>query len=723
MISGLITGRFQFRSTRVDGRNSLLLESEERMPTYRTCQTMKDHEKEVVEQIESLGMAELHLWPNLNDFRTPEIDLFLIHERMGPFVVEMKSHTIDAIQSFNSSQWRVRGLPYETSPVNQVRKALEAILKRFSEMEARPPFVVPTVLWSAIDRREWEEAFREDTPNLELGKGMLFRDDLISTTAQLEAALRRAQLQPPVGSPGWPEPVTTEFLGFCKRYLSDGGPKLNIVADRERLRHFENKYENEFRARVPIDRGTRLILEGAPGTGKTWALMAIAWMHAEAGKKVLFLCYNKVLRADLARMLDTFDKTVLFNNLEIRNIFEFLDRIQSDFPAEGDGADDWASLIAAELSQGSLVSPLYDLILVDEAQDMKDYVEPVLQFALAEGGSVVLGLGTGQELYENLVPGSWLQRFQSTESPILCDNVYRTPEEIFFVAQAVRQSSIGQDRITADIRKIVDGYCRIPEGRIRPRNRTNKLAFHRVRTVPVVESSPDFPRFVADVQKCISQSAKLMPAEETRSNLLLLVPSSKSLWLPAIRKALQSMGWDCLDYVEKSNRDRTPEPNEVRLTTYHSARGIEAHTVILFDLNTLYVNFQGQELVEKLLYIGLTRCRSRAFVVDIAGDLSLPARMLERLVDDVSAAVKKRSTDGYRYSDPDEPGAYVTASIRALESPIVVPAVAPHQLSSTAETEDPPTCLEEEGRRESPAGSSRSPVHVRIKDLIAKWFS
>ena len=101
---------------------------------------------------------------------------------------------------------------------------------------------------------------------------------------------------------------------------------------------------------VPASR-TPVVLRGYPGTGKTQALLDIAIAHAEAGRQVLFTCYNKVLA------------TALRASLAVRDVPESVRErmlVKDVFDIKSGLTDDNLRVYAK----------VFETVCVDEAQDM-----------------------------------------------------------------------------------------------------------------------------------------------------------------------------------------------------------------------------------------------------------------------------------------------------------------------------------------------------------------
>jgi superfamily I DNA and RNA helicase len=122
--------------------------------------------------------------------------------------------------------------------------------------------------------------------------------------------------------------------------------------------------------------------------------------------------------------------------------------------------------------------------------------------------------------------------------------------------------------------------------------------------------------------------------QEKLSDLLFLIPSRKSPTYTALRSALESLEVASIDFTVKANRDTTARDHQVRISTFHSCRGVEASIVVLLDLERL----AERKNARQQLYIGLTRAVRLAIVLEPDIAVSQLATLLERAAACINAA-------------------------------------------------------------------------------------
>jgi superfamily I DNA and RNA helicase len=123
---------------------------------------------------------------------------------------------------------------------------------------------------------------------------------------------------------------------------------------------------------------------------------------------------------------------------------------------------------------------------------------------------------------------------------------------------------------------------------------------------------------------------------ETLSDILFLIPSRKSEYVEWLNEALNRCNIKSYNYLDDAARDSAAADDQVRICTYHSARGIEAQIVILLDLNYL----DGAETtlgpIENLLYIALTRSLRETYIIEKDQEESVSGKMLEQITTEVN---------------------------------------------------------------------------------------
>ena len=127
-----------------------------------------------------------------------------------------------------------------------------------------------------------------------------------------------------------------------------------------------------------FERNQKLLFSGYPGTGKTNILIHLANKQANEGKKVIFLCYGKVLSAKLK----TFD--MAHENITVEPVYEYMcdlidehsnnpfpslpERMEAKFWREWADTGKLQSIATETIEENEHLR--FDSLIIDEAQDI-----------------------------------------------------------------------------------------------------------------------------------------------------------------------------------------------------------------------------------------------------------------------------------------------------------------------------------------------------------------
>lgn len=606
-------------------------------------------EKQVARVLRSMDDDRLHLWfsvnyiPGVND-----VDVVLWHEDVGAFVIEVKSYSLNNIHEYGLESWVVADLAKTRSPQSQALEAMWALRNYvkpkmgFIEL----PYTVPTVCFPKIKRANWRLRWRDCNEVVKLSESFLMEDDISGGAQMLVNRLSKILQAPPAGLPPRPPftvPTRESLDAFISSLDVSARPKPTAT-DLERLRALEAEVSRETQKRFKPFGDASAIYYGHPGTGKTFRLLQIGLFHAKNGASVLFACFNKVLAADLRRLLHLLkaDSNVfqrqeaisfrrskseddVANDLQAVDVFQLALQVCSEHtglldapPSGASGSfDKWGRQLIADIVENRELFAIkrFDTVLVDEAQDLKDWQFDLLKLHCAERSTLVVAVGAGQELYdENPESTKWVESLkkQGARQSTLRRN-FRNPKIVFQLAYMFSQCASDSSKIATALRRFDSAH----DGH--PLVEFDRMSFALPRIEGINEVALSNPEFSEHEDEISDQCLGIIEGEleNLRDNqepidLLVLVPDSTSVVHDHVRLALDKMqkrkivGY--IDYTEDKFR-RFIAPNEkIRFCTFHSSRGLEAARVVVFGIER--IKKIGEDLnfdFKKLGFIVLSR--------------------------------------------------------------------------------------------------------------------
>jgi hypothetical protein len=580
-----------------------------------------------------------HAWfgvnylPGVND-----IDVLLWHDEIGVFTIEVKSVPLSMIESFSLATCKIEGRNMGPSPHAQAQKA-ELSLRRYLQPSKVRIFNVPTAAFPEISRSDWNSAMSGSAQlSGEWAEKVIFQEDLESGPEALLKRLSFIYSNPPSGS-GSDRVFSNNLKTFeeLKRTVSPNNetPKP-IPSDMRRLRELEESVYRETQNRFPVFGSGQLVYTGHPGTGKTFRLLQIGYEHASAGARVLLLCFNKVLAADIRRMLigrgfvnqqlrldvepsesfvldvaDVWD--ALLQRLAEQGLSgDFGNELEANsesngFDARGRDAVDLLEAVGEEIAG-------YDTVLIDETQDFREWQFDLAKLHLKPGGTLLIAHGKGQELYPvDPVIETMLRAFPTQG---LRRN-FRNTKESFRAAFVAHSSQLDREKIKSSAKRFVNDFSGQEDGLDFERTEGRYPILEPIDLSSVSGEDPSSPFYAAQemevlvsrYQQILRDQFKFMDERHRPIDLLLLVPTEKCIEARAVKTALEALKQEYADLTDEKLRRATIPATSVRICTFHSARGIEGHRVVIFGLSQLprLCEQIGLKKPENLLYVILTR--------------------------------------------------------------------------------------------------------------------
>lgn len=569
-------------------------------------------ERELAETLAALPDPQVHLWFGIDHLPgVGDIDVLLWHEGVGVFVIEGKPVPLSMVEYCDLVQMKISGRPMQRSASWQAFKAMQSLM---SFLSGERPVLASTACFPFIARGDWRELVSGDPVLVDVAERLLFREDL-GDPAVFAARLKLIRERPPHGQ-GWKAmpPGLRLFDGFTRQLRVSVHDELT-TSERERLKLLHKKARRD---EAPTQAGvSRIAFVGHPGTGKTIQLVRIAIQHSAAGKRVLMLCFNKALGADLKRLLSGGLRDS--RRIDVYDLYELLKEIRSaaQLPyLDGNQSADEGAVQIIEHLRSNPIAP-YDTVVIDEGQDVPFWTRSLVDLLTTPESSILTAFGRGQQLYGDS-EGSLLELGLVRRE--LRRN-FRNTRLLFRFAQTFFECGLRPERIPA----VIARFSRPDDD--------EALLFEREMGHPIKIATVDG---LFDTQREERLSSLLRAAVEDlrRSKadpiqLLILVPDEKGREHQMVIRTLEDLGCEFNDYADRSKRRTIPRRSAVRVSTFHSARGLEADRVLVFGFTRLRsVAHGGDAMAANLAYVVLSRAARRCSIFFDSSDAQHEIKLL-----------------------------------------------------------------------------------------------
>lgn len=583
---------------------------------------------------------------NVNWLPVPETDVLLLHPTHGVTAIEVKGHSLDEILTFGPNQVEFSD-GQNKHPALQARQSGQRLSSWAKDLGTTTPNGVPwissTSCFPRIKRADFLERF--DNPEVvRQAQSMIFEDDLASTGSVI-GVLQRARLAPPIG--GNPPRISKDLKRQVDWLIGELGDSLkasesaptphNASTGRVGAEQVAEAVAEEFP--WGKDGTSKVVFRGLPGTGKTSILLEIARQHAQQGANVLYVTFNKTLAANvraLAARMSNDD--VEFGHgpeggwkitaLDLWQLYGYVTELALPRRMTSRRYRRWEKKYHRALGKALTRFPeRYDTVLIDEAQDISD-----IGFRYALGlrdadASVFVALGDGQLLYrKDLAPElkNWLTTADEERHLF---RSFRKSHASDLVIKAFIEHGTNLDQATLALKSEVA-------------NETEKKAAGKSRAKGTI----DLIRNAGKITVHEREGERLQPAvyqwelhEYLRKwrhespdgviDALVIFRRKEDIDSSAVRITLDGGGIPYSDLLREDNR-RNPTPERgVRLTTFHSSRGLRAKYAIVFGFD------QMRDLPQEhhLAAIALSRATDETVVVVAKDSPSTYLQMLRSI--------------------------------------------------------------------------------------------
>lgn len=332
-----------------------------------------------------------------------------------------------------------------------------------------------------------------------------------------------------------------------------------------------------------------IIFKGKGGTGKTTRLIQLAYQHYKKNDgRILFLTYNNALISNLNRLMSA---ASIRNNLEygigVMSIYQFMSLWLKEFGiCENRDAnfyhnyenykDEFLNFIKeGAINQKDIEDKkrknsfdfLWDVICINEAQDWPENERKILYYLYGHKNFIIAD--GDDQLIRNQFRNNW--KLEIPKEEFIQKNLsegLRLKSKLCFFANEIAKN-LDYDWQVKRIGKHEGGKLVLWIG--------NKTIRDFINYKTIIDSLADQKNKPADMLIC-------MPPRRADQNVFDWVKDWFNYWTQA-----ESGYWKFWDGSEQEiRRNRTYEPDEIRVVQYESCRGLEGWTTICLYLDDFF---------------------------------------------------------------------------------------------------------------------------------------
>lgn len=607
----------------------------------------------------------LELWFDVNYIPgCTDLDLIVHDNQVGLYLIEIKSMKIDSIESFSPTDFVLRPNSPKQHPVTQLRTGsikLRDHAKRTPALKEKNkmPFIQTTVLWSEITRKEWKARFTE--PALAGFHEMcVFKDDLYSYNSFI-SALQRIWDRPILGVTV-PQHARNEHgdMEAFRKAIDPGRHKIQLTKSMSDEIARPVKESKGVADKYELGKKVLVSIQGPPGTGKTTILREIGLKNLAAGARVLHVCFNKVLAADQKREYQILRKSIEeYGFIDVFDIWELYKELghTGGITTEDHVVENVAAYLASEEGKNFIK---YDVILIDESQDLRDGFFRVVEQIARDSAAWFIAYGKGQETnnfkLDETHPSPWLTDFLAKAEANVLKRSFRNSTKAFLLAQSfwekfpdlpeAKKWLENKFSLTSTTENQFELDLNIPQTKndfrieVVPTGPIRRIAIKNL-MLSAIEDARRANRGEDLLVAVIKPSARKVEDKDDP------VPSSYELVKEVLDEISIEHSLPFFDFVPNENRREVPSIGAIRLVTLQGIRGLSASHVVIFDLLQLekWTQRAGNSIkppIVNLTYIALSRSKASTIVaIENSEDSVVEPFLFEMLGHATQLAIKR----------------------------------------------------------------------------------
>ncbi|MCB1800182.1 MAG: NERD domain-containing protein [Gammaproteobacteria bacterium] len=581
------------------------------IPALNSCKPrMTGGERRFAERLEAKLEDDYLLWYEVAvGPKNLHPDFIVFHPRRGVLVLEVKDWRLDTIQSINRTTATIvtsTGAKTVASPLEQARQYAHEVINLLQKDpvlvanhrdRTRGKLLFPWsygVVLPNISRRQFEST---DLGEVLLPHRVICKDEMYEEV-DVEAFQSRLW-----GMFPWDfgAVLTLPQIDRVRWHLFPEirieGPKQGGIFDDDIpdiIRIMDLQQEQLARS---LGDGHRVI-HGVAGSGKTMILGYRCLHLAKAlHKPILVLCYNKTLAARLAEMMEEKGAS---SQVSIRNFHAWCrDQLVSyhvplpDTKSSGEFSEQLVERLIGAVDKGQIPRGQYGAVLIDEGHDFQpEWLSLVSQMVDPETNSLLLLYDDAQSIY-----GGRRRKFsfksvgvQAQGRTTILRLNYRNTAEVLRVAYEFAKDVLTPEDADEDGVPLI-----LPE------------SAERHGPVPELVRLPSFAR---EADHLASEFQRLHADGASWSDMAIAYRTR--FMGEKIAQRLRAVGIPVAMLTGKASRKGPrPDPDSVKVVTWHSSKGLEFPIVAIPGLGYL-PNEKADDTEEvRLAYVAMTRAMDR----------------------------------------------------------------------------------------------------------------
>lgn len=341
-----------------------------------------------------------------------------------------------------------------------------------------------------------------------------------------------------------------------------------------------------------IKDGYNIIVDAVAGCGKTTTSLGIAQECKE--KKILLLTYNAGLKTETRQRILKYN----IKNLEVHSYHSFCVKY-FNYPCY----DDLRMRLLLNNDKkikNTIIN--FDLIILDEQQDMKPLFFELIQYIIKPENQICLFGDKNQNIYS----------FQGSNS----DYLIKADELIYSENGWRKHNILTTFRVNKSIANFVNKIL-LKEERLN--------AIKEGPPVQYLICNPFKPKYI------INKIKDFLVQGYTPNDIFILAPSIRSKKIPVrlLENLLVLNGLPCCVTINDEGNiiDEEIMNNKILFTTFHQSKGLERKIVFVYSMDEGYYRYAKDASIEKCpnpIYVACTRSLEHLIIIHSKQNLHLP---------------------------------------------------------------------------------------------------